>query len=381
MEPRYQGGGKQVSQPVDASIKEIHVLRGMACMMILMVHVTATSYYIQGETHHGLTFFLNQISRFGTPMFAMISGFLLFFHTKNRGFHLLRYVSSRVRKVLIPFLLWTAFYLWIKCTVLDLDVFQGYKHVILQYIILGRGYDHLWFMSVVLQFYLVFPVIYRLLRNKWRWGTVLCFSFGINLWIIQWGKSMELGEFLTDKANLINWIHYFLLAGFLADHWGKIRNWCQRYKTWLILLSFLVSAEALWELYSLGTTPSRRTANLFGVPILVLTLVGWFPTLQKRICLYRIFTPIEQSSMGIYLIHPLLLSLSHWLPSFFWEPKWTLLTWLFYLVVSILVIRGIRFLPFHTYLIPVPRKPATSLSTGPLFQFHRKTRDESSARV
>lgn len=339
------------------------MLRGMACMMILMVHVTATYYYIQGETHHWLTFFLNQISRFGTPMFAMISGFLLFFHTRNRGFHLLRYVSSRVRKVLIPFLLWTIFYLWIKRTVLDLDVFQGYKQVILQYIFLGRGYDHLWFMSVVLQFCLLFPVIYRLLRNKRQWGIVLCFSFSINLWIIHWGKSMELGELFTDKANLIGWIHYFLLGGFLADHWEKIRKWSQQYKYGLLLLAFLVWLEALWELYFLGTTPSGRTANLFGIPILVLALVGWFPTLQKRTCLYKICTPVEQSAMGIYLVHPLLLSFNHLLPSFLWEPKWILLTWLFYLAVSMLVVRGIHFLPFHTYLIPAPRKPTTTLST------------------
>ncbi|WP_374561502.1 acyltransferase family protein [Sinobaca sp. H24] len=60
------------------------------------------------------TYFWNQITRFGTPIFAVIGGFLLFNQYRKRDFILSRFASSRITKVLFPFLFWSVFYIIYK---------------------------------------------------------------------------------------------------------------------------------------------------------------------------------------------------------------------------------------------------------------------------
>lgn len=52
---------------------EISFIRAIACLLVLMVHVTAEYYYLNGRNFNWLTYFSNQISRFGTPTFAVAS--------------------------------------------------------------------------------------------------------------------------------------------------------------------------------------------------------------------------------------------------------------------------------------------------------------------
>lgn len=92
-------------------ISEIHILRAIGCLFVVAVHVSGSFYYAHGQQYNEWTLFINQISRFGTPMFALISGFLLFYQTRNRGFNFKKFTTSRFTKIGLPFLFWSSFYL------------------------------------------------------------------------------------------------------------------------------------------------------------------------------------------------------------------------------------------------------------------------------
>lgn len=80
--------------------KEIPVIRAIAAIMIVIVHLTANSYHRDNIFANDWLGYLNQISRLGTPIFAIISAFLLTASVLNRGFDLKYFVKSSFLKYL-----------------------------------------------------------------------------------------------------------------------------------------------------------------------------------------------------------------------------------------------------------------------------------------
>ena len=74
-----------------AHIFDIHVMRAVGCLMVVLVHVSAL-YYVQHGDWQDVILFLNQASRFGTPIFAIVSGLLLFLQVRNKGFFFQRFL-------------------------------------------------------------------------------------------------------------------------------------------------------------------------------------------------------------------------------------------------------------------------------------------------
>jgi probable poly-beta-1,6-N-acetyl-D-glucosamine export protein len=92
-------------------IFEIHLLRAIACLFVVLVHVSGSYCHQNGQVFNEYILFINQISRFGTPMFALISAFLLTYQIRKKGFDLNRFISSSFTKIGLPFLFWSIFYL------------------------------------------------------------------------------------------------------------------------------------------------------------------------------------------------------------------------------------------------------------------------------
>src|SRR5699024_12594453 len=90
---------------------EIPIIRSFAAMLVVLVHVSANIYYNNGEFTNELLGYINQIGRLGTPVFAVISAFLLMSSVINRGFSIKYFFKSRFTKIFIPYVIWTFVYL------------------------------------------------------------------------------------------------------------------------------------------------------------------------------------------------------------------------------------------------------------------------------
>ncbi|RIO36397.1 acyltransferase family protein, partial [Staphylococcus saprophyticus] len=90
---------------------EVPIIRSVAAMLVVAIH-TVNSIALSGGTFtsDGLGY-VNQIARLGTPIFAVISAFLLTISVVNKGFNLDYFVKSRFSKIFIPYIIWTVFYL------------------------------------------------------------------------------------------------------------------------------------------------------------------------------------------------------------------------------------------------------------------------------
>ena len=135
----------------------------VAIMAVILIHVSS-KYITQtsvGSLEYVLGCILNSISRFGAPLFFMISGALMLNEKKN-----LTFKSCLIRAVnlLILLFIWSLFYALVKYV--GFPIIKGYgvsfKAFIYAFI---YGNYHLWFLYVLIGLYLVTPLL-RFIVNK-----------------------------------------------------------------------------------------------------------------------------------------------------------------------------------------------------------------------
>lgn len=203
---------------------EINFIRAIAALSVVMVHVTATNYSLNDGYLNWLTLFLNQIVRYGTPFFAVISGFLLYNQVINRGFETKRFLKSRVTKVVIPFVIWSYVYLLVKTNDYVFVLTPENMKSFIYDFVLGKSHYHLYFIAVVIQFYLLFILIQKFTSKKHLlYLTIVGFFITYFNFVHPYQSNSEvLNTFLTERAFIFNWLFYFFFGGLLVHYWSGI---------------------------------------------------------------------------------------------------------------------------------------------------------------
>ncbi|MGG4489364.1 acyltransferase [Metabacillus idriensis] len=337
-------------------IFEIHFLRAFACLLVVGVHVSATNYGMNDETWNWFTYFMNQYGRFGTTIFAVISGFLLFYQVKRKGFELDRFLQSRFSKILLPFLIWSAAYRLLLYYYDNKAL--GNPAEELTTFLMGDSFYHLYFVAIVVQFYLIFPFLQKIFKTQTTLliFTALSFIISFNLYGFNPGIEGKLGEFLAGKSFMPIWIFYFAFGGFMAYFWDEIVRFATKRPWKMLAVILLVSAGAVVEYQTKGYVSNRRLTNLFNIPALSIAIIGIYPLLAKLSIVKKTLTVIGQYSMGIYLIHPMILYLfARHLPETYWQVQYVPLMFLAVMLIASLFIRILQFIPLSGFVIPVPK--------------------------
>ena len=337
---------------------EIPIVRSIACLLVVMVHVTAVNYSSKSGFFDSFSLYLNQFSRLGTPVFAVISGFLLFNSVKNKGFFFKKFIYSRTTKIVLPFIIWSSVYLGLK-------IYAGQSintewRSFLDYFILGTSYYHLYFIITVIQFYLLFPLL-QLSRKKWSISLLFLISIPLNyIWLNKMYTSINFGQLqyiIKHRSFILNSISFFMFGAVLAYDFDSIMKFCKKYYMLLVGVFVFCLILIYHEIKPSVLLNSSRIENLFYIPIFVLFLLGMSRFILKVPLLGNVMTLIGNYSMGIYLVHPLVIFFARdYIPSTFWEPQLLIVTFSIVVVFSITLVKLISYLPKSNYIITIPTK-------------------------
>ncbi|MBM7600171.1 surface polysaccharide O-acyltransferase-like enzyme [Virgibacillus halotolerans] len=341
---------------------EISFIRAIACMCIVMVHVTAGFYHENDQTFSWLTQFFNQISRYGTPAFAIISGFLLYNQVVKRGFKFNYFFKSRINKVIIPFLVWSVIYLLLKWSYnkFEFPNFTSADEVkdFIYFFFTGKSNYHLYFIAIVVQFYLLFPVL-QFFKSKKNLILFTLVAFFINYFFVT--NTINIGhgffnKFINERVFFFHWAYYFFLGGLLVYYWERIMVWVKNNTIFSITLGIVVIISGIFEYLFAEGIESNRPMNMISLPLLFIAFASVYTALTFWPKTRDFIVNIGNYSMGIYLVHPFILFFlrNHDLFKVFYDrTRYLPLVYLITFFTSILVVKVILKLPFGNYIVTV----------------------------
>lgn len=140
-------------------IRELDLARVLSMLAVIMIHVSAP--YINRPSDFALLgmnlgWILNQVTRFAVPLFVLLSGTSLGF--SSSADRLGSFYRKRAVKIGLPYVVWFAIYYGYDY--LHSAVPMGLEpRRILRAFLQGQGAPHLYFIIVVAQCYLLYPLL------------------------------------------------------------------------------------------------------------------------------------------------------------------------------------------------------------------------------
>lgn len=287
---------------------------------------------LQVVFHHGIEHlklkdtYLNYLSDYffnffpGVPIFFFISGFLIYW-SYERNSKLKVYFKNRVLRIIpalyfcliititillceypysIKYLLSDSmFWVWI---IGQLTLFQFYTPQIFEYWGLGTPNGSLWSISVEIQFYLLIPIIYIVLR-KFKKHTLLIFLLIITSHLV---INYLPGTLLTKiaRVTLINYMYYFMYGIYLYKNWNKLKKYIEnKFVVWLAIYVTLIVIyfNAPYFKYLIDNTPLKILADIMLVGV-SFSFAFSFKSLSGKVL------KGNDISYGVYIYHILVIN-------------------------------------------------------------------------
>lgn len=292
-------------------VQELDLARVTAMLFVIVIHVTSTYIdYESGLTVLGmnLAFWLNQLARFAVPLFVMLSGVSLGLKASCPGAG--RFYRDRLRKVGVPYLVWTAVYLLYNCRLDPRALSPG---ALARAFLLGQAAPHLYFIIVILQLYALYPLLKRwVLRAPW---TSVLVSFVITWAVQKLFAFRQLGldlipGFLGPYLWILfpTWIFYFALGLALTPpRLEKVREITSGHAAAILPATVLFAAVYVVDSRLTNSLDSIRTSLTVYVPLVFLSaFAAW--RYVGRFQAVRVLTGfLARHSMTVYFSHVLIL--------------------------------------------------------------------------
>lgn len=291
---------KEISIKDRDKLYELDYIRFIACLAVMIVHITATGVtgYIHGSFPHLVTLLVNKSLKFTTPIFIFISGVTSFYSYRKKEFKYFSFLKRRLAKVLVAYLLWCIIYYeaYIKIGYYTWDM-----NFLITSVLQGTMSYHLYFVIIIVQMYVVGPLFYYILRNTDKKVTVLMVAAVITL------LSAEFIRFELSDRLFLKYVVFYMLGIYVTLERDLFLSFIGRHKTH-VAAGYLTTGLAytvvsyydmsistfVWFFYSI--------ASVFFVYYVGLVMKELFSKYYSFIKLFG------QSSYYIYLMHPLVLT-------------------------------------------------------------------------
>jgi surface polysaccharide O-acyltransferase-like enzyme len=286
-------------------------LRALATVAVVAIH--ASTWFVRGASLNGVPYrAIAALCDFSVPAFVVLAGYLLARTYSDRETDA-QYVRRRARRTIVPWLFWAPiFFLF--------DVASGQLSSDPQSI--GNwwtsGGGHLYFLLLIPQLYALFMVWPRRHRVMIA-GVAIAMQIGLctlRLWI---SPTSGLVDTLTIWYGFLlfpYWIGYFAF-GIAIE---KLKPFLQRHRVSGFGIALLLAAAGGWlvltSTYRYAQNPSYASGTgafitplmpLFVVPLCALLLMYSGTLARRSRHVSRAVAILSSYSLGIYLVHPLVL--------------------------------------------------------------------------
>lgn len=322
-------------------IHEVEMVRAIAFIATIFRHSLAAFIYDRNMDLFAAaaTCTLLSIARFGTPTFLFVTGFVLLYNYEHIKYGV--FLKKRFTKVIIPYVFWSVVYfVFIKLASMDrsVNLVEDLKTIGNQ-IIHGSASYHLWFIIMILQFYILFP-LFRAIILKFKGGKKwvgLLIGTIIYQVVAMWVYSKYLpglaaaapeGSLIKElllyrDRSFLLWVLYFMMGGIFAVNYEEIKGHMMKYRKYIGMGAFLglcyiifvsmnkavVEGAVVTVNYMLTSPVYLRMVTYSALTILTLFIFCTY-LIKKNSPVYPILRWIGKLSFGGYLVHAVYVSIS-----------------------------------------------------------------------
>lgn len=222
---------------------------------------------------------------------------------------------KRIKKVLIPYLIWTAVYV----------VFSNYKTPLLipmNYIwdlLTGQSSAIMYYIFVYIQFTLLIPLIDRIAKSKFKyWGFIISPLEIIIMRLVPLVIGVKMNEYLqiVISVSCLGWFSYFYLGYLLGNGLLKFSISKKKLQMMLFIAFVLQIIEGYWY-YTMGNwncgTQLKLSSILTGCLFSVLVYL-YIESEQCNEC--KLLYLFGECSFGIYFSHLAIMSILSKIPHY-----------------------------------------------------------------
>ncbi|MCR2803747.1 acyltransferase [Paenibacillus soyae] len=150
------------------NIVELNVVKAVAILAVLLIHVSADPRVNVPWGSASAPFYMvaNQLSMFAVPVFILVNGLVLFYryHDDWSFPQAVQFYKKRLKFIVMPYVIWSAIYYLYRQVLGHQPVRFDFRDFVDQLWWGETGY-HLYFMVIIIQFYLVFPLLMAVVRK------------------------------------------------------------------------------------------------------------------------------------------------------------------------------------------------------------------------
>jgi len=323
------GDPTKVAQKKTHYYPEINYLRGFAILSAISVHVSGN--FTEMSKINLLTILymaIDALSCVAVPAFIIISGFVLY-NSYNVNFQIGHFYLKRFKYILPPYFIFSILYTIYDSKIHHLIIINKPLNLDLSDFLIklltGGAYYHLWFFALIIQLYLLYPIIVKIYiyfenKNGVALFLLVAFIFGIIYDILLNNHILFL-----KNIKFISYLFYFIFGMFMRSNYEfiKMKSFSKKYyfNIFIFLLlgtflnivdsakeyffynlfSFGPGYEQIWEVFDIVV--SRL---YFTIIFIVMLYISIFLSKSKRL---QIIDKLGSYSFPIYLVHAIILNL------------------------------------------------------------------------
>ena len=282
---------------------KITVVQFILSILVVYQH---TQYRYSGEVFGKIQRFLFYLIQAAVPMFFMISGYLFYrtFKPENTKEKLL----SRVRTLVIPYLVWNVIYTVFTVVLYKLNFIKN-TYIEFNWKILvqtiNSDFSPLWFLKYLIVFSLIAPVMYYLLKNKYIGAGVVVLTVTLNVVFIACGVIKAPLDVNSNSFAMFNYQYvYYVVGAYSALHLKNVIEQPHRNKTTIGICGVSVLCLLYWMPFFENSVLIGHTFRLFFVVFLwfafdLLRDIEIKPFLKTSFFIYCSHLMIVQCMQGV----------------------------------------------------------------------------------
>jgi peptidoglycan/LPS O-acetylase OafA/YrhL len=298
-------------------IVEFEIFRAFAIIAVVLIHASSRGVTALDPASkiHTIFNFLNKISLFAVPSFIFMSGVVLFYtyYSRWQVKDIVPFYAKRLKFIVIPYLVVSLLYYLFNQRLYYGGINFQLKSFLNMLPWAEAGY-HLYFIIIIVQFYLLFPVLLFLVKKYplvKRYFTLI----GVGLFLLFYTVNTFYYSFPHRTSLCFTYFIYFFLGASIGMNYKAALAAVIRNRV-LISLSAFLTGTGLALLYirmDFGRIGSLYLFDFcfyaYGAFASLFLLWLSYVIDQKSSKLSSIMQNIGAHSFGIYLIHPAFLGL------------------------------------------------------------------------